>query len=404
MAQLTFGTPFSLGSGVNTGDFESGPTTTADGLTLLYRHNQYPETTEILEATRNSTSEPFGNVRSAGADINAGGFPAHPEVSQDGLTLLFNVEVGFGIFQASRASRSQPFGSVTSLGDLLPGQPAHSPSLSADGLTLFFTAWDTAGIQNDIYQATRPQYPNPWGNVIMLSSAINVPGNHDAMPSISADGLALFFNSNRPGGFGAFDLYVATRSTLAAPWENAVNLGSQVNTAYDDKGPSISVDGGLLYFHSGRPGGAGAEDLYQVAVGYANDTKFYVVNDAQPNRTYEYDANGTGVENYALNSGNTAPRGAASTAAGDKVWVVDANKKVYVYNTSGGLLGSWTAGSLASNATVEGIATNGTDVWIVDAKQDKVFSTPAPPAASPAARTPPAASASTAATPAPRTS
>ena len=52
---------------------------------------------------------------------------------------------------------------------------------------------------------------------------------------------------------------------------------------------------------------------------------------------------------------------------------MDSNKKVYVYNTSGGLLGSWTAGSLASNATVEGIATNGTDIWIVDARQDKVF-------------------------------
>ena len=59
--------------------------------------------------------------------------------------------------------------------------------------------------------------------------------------------------------------------------------------------------------------------------------------------------------------------------AGDKTWVVDANRKVYVYNTSGGLLGSWTAGTLASNATVEGIATNGTDVWIVDAKSDKVY-------------------------------
>jgi hypothetical protein len=46
---------------------------------------------------------------------------------------------------------------------------------------------------------------------------------------------------------------------------------------------------------------------------------------------------------------------------------------VYVYNNSGGLLGSWTAGTLATNATVEGIATNGTDVWIVDAKNDKVY-------------------------------
>ncbi len=61
-------------------------------------------------------------------------------------------------------------------------------------------------------------------------------------------------------------------------------------------------------------------------------TKFYVVNDASLNRTYEYNANGTSVETYGLNSGNTAPRGAASTIAGDKTWVVDANRKVYVYD------------------------------------------------------------------------
>ena len=59
--------------------------------------------------------------------------------------------------------------------------------------------------------------------------------------------------------------------------------------------------------------------------------------------------------------------------AGNRVWVVDANHKVYVYDPSGSLLGSWTAGTLANTATVEGIATNGTDVWIVDANTDKVF-------------------------------
>ena len=102
-------------------------------------------------------------------------------------------------------------------------------------------------------------------------------------------------------------------------------------------------------------------------------TKFYVVNDATQNLTYEYDAAGGLVESYTLNSGNSAPRGAASTSAGDKTWVVDANRKVYVYDNQGALLGSWTAGTLASNATVEGIATNGTDVWIVDARSDKVY-------------------------------
>ncbi len=102
-------------------------------------------------------------------------------------------------------------------------------------------------------------------------------------------------------------------------------------------------------------------------------TKFYVVNDATQNLTYEYNVSGMSVESYSLNTGNTAPRGAASTIAGDKTWVVDANRKVYVYNTSGGLLGSWTAGTLNNKATVEGIATNGTDVWIVDANSDKVY-------------------------------
>lgn len=105
----------------------------------------------------------------------------------------------------------------------------------------------------------------------------------------------------------------------------------------------------------------------------APSTKFYVVNDGSPDRTYEYGATGNSVENYTINSGNTAPRGAASSAAGSTVWVADANRKVYVYNTSGGLLGSWTAGTLQSTAQVEGITTNGTDVWIVDNKTDKVF-------------------------------
>ena len=102
-------------------------------------------------------------------------------------------------------------------------------------------------------------------------------------------------------------------------------------------------------------------------------TKFYVVDDATQNRTYEYGPGGALVESYNVNSGNSAPRGAASTAAGDKVWVVDANRNVYVYNPSGMLLGSWSVSGFNNSAQFGGIAVSGNDVWIVDAKSDKVY-------------------------------
>jgi hypothetical protein len=76
------------------------------------------------------------------------------------------------------------------------------------------------------------------------------------------------------------------------------------------------------------------------------------------------------VENYSIASGNTAPRGAASSVAGDKVWVVDSNNKVFVYNNAGLLLGSWTATAMKQ---LEGITTNGTDIWLVDRKHKRVF-------------------------------
>ncbi len=102
-------------------------------------------------------------------------------------------------------------------------------------------------------------------------------------------------------------------------------------------------------------------------------TKFYAVDDAAVNRTFEYAEDGTLIEFYGINSSNSAPRGIATVTAGDRLWVVDASRRVFVYDNSGGLLGSWTAGSLASTARVEGIATDGTHIWIVDARADRVF-------------------------------
>jgi hypothetical protein len=101
---------------------------------------------------------------------------------------------------------------------------------------------------------------------------------------------------------------------------------------------------------------------------------FQVVDDASSNKAFRYSESGAAQGSTTLIAANAAPRGVASSVALEKTWVIDANRNVYVYSSaSGALMGSWSAGSMANNAAPEGIAIDGTDVWIVDSKSDKVF-------------------------------
>jgi hypothetical protein len=84
----------------------------------------------------------------------------------------------------------------------------------------------------------------------------------DAGPVTSKDGLSLYFNSNRPGGIGANDIYVSRRNSLEEPWGAPVNLGGVVNTASIEAGSGLSRDEHWLFFQSNRPGGSGALDIW----------------------------------------------------------------------------------------------------------------------------------------------
>jgi len=87
----------------------------------------------------------------------------------------------------------------------------------------------------------------------------------DAGTSLRFDGLEVFFYSRRPGGFGASDLWTATRNTVFEPWSTPINLGGLVNSVDLDFDPHISSDRKTLYFASTRAGGFGGQDLYATA-------------------------------------------------------------------------------------------------------------------------------------------
>jgi hypothetical protein len=145
-----------------------------------------------------------------------------------------------------------------------------APSISADGLSLYFSDHPGAPMppggygQSDIWVTTRQTKDDPWGAPVNLGPVVN-SSYQDEHPSISADGLSLYFGSTRSGGSGSHDLWVTTRETKDAPWAIPVNLGSTVNSQYSEWGPTISADGLSLYFSdylSPRPGGHGEWDIY----------------------------------------------------------------------------------------------------------------------------------------------
>ena len=84
----------------------------------------------------------------------------------------------------------------------------------------------------------------------------------DRTPELSPDGLSLYFASNRPGGFGFTDIYVARRAGLEQPWSQPANLGAVINSSAIDGAPHLSRDGHHLYFSSGRAGGLGSSDIW----------------------------------------------------------------------------------------------------------------------------------------------
>ena len=196
-----------------------------------------------------------------GATINSTFFDAGPSITSNGVAMFFNSprtgSVGGGDIWVSFNS-----GAPVNVGAVNTSANEIAPDISPFGLNLFFTSDRSGGSGgNDLYVATRNSIFNPFGPAVNLAT-INTSFS-DLAPSISSDELSLYFTSNRPGGFGGFDLYVATRPDLISPFGAAVNLGASINSSLDDMAPSISSDGGTLYFDSNRSGGFGGFDIYQ---------------------------------------------------------------------------------------------------------------------------------------------
>jgi len=79
---------------------------------------------------------------------------------------------------------------------------------------------------------------------------------------VSSDGKRYFFSSERPGGFGSSDIWMVEKVNKKE-WGDAVNLGGQINTAYDEAGMFLAPDGKTLFFCSNGPKSMGGYDVFK---------------------------------------------------------------------------------------------------------------------------------------------
>ena len=101
--------------------------------------------------------------------------------------------------------------------------------------------------------------PTGWSEPINLGANINTEF-WESSPSLSPDKNALYFSSDRPGGYGGKDLYVSYR--VNGKWLPAENMGPDINTAGDELAPFIHADNQTLYYTSNGLPGYGGTDIY----------------------------------------------------------------------------------------------------------------------------------------------
>jgi Tol biopolymer transport system component len=265
--------PMNLGPNVNTASHEGSPDISADGMCLYFDALDRPGGLggwDIWLSKAKTPHHDFCPAVPLPPPVNSRFDESGPCISDDGLTLYFASDRpggsgDFDIWVTTRKTVNGAWGEPVNLGPTVnSGYYDNHPSISTDGLTLYFDSRRPRanGVYalNDIYMTHRASLKDPWGKPELL--AISTPG-YDYSPDISRDDLTLYYDSPGAGR----DLWVTKRASPKDAWGKGVSLGPPFNTRGIDTDPSISADGSLLYFVSDRAVGHGGFDIWLMPIG-----------------------------------------------------------------------------------------------------------------------------------------
>jgi len=140
--------------------------------------------------------------------------------------------------------------------------------LTKDGNTLYLSRND-----NDDYNLYTSRFVDGiWQKPEKLNNNINTSSSAEMYACVSDDGRTLYFTSDKPGGFGGFDIYKSEIDNNGE-WGPAGNMGGEINSIFDEATPFITEDGKTIYFSSKGHFNIGGFDIFKAEKNGSNWNK-----------------------------------------------------------------------------------------------------------------------------------
>jgi outer membrane protein OmpA-like peptidoglycan-associated protein len=239
------------------------------------RKHFFDRTIAILEAEEEGLE-----ITNVGLPINTGLSEWDPNPTPDGKYMFFSTNSRTGGFGDDDVWMAKNDDGVwlkpVNLGwNINTTKQETIDNVSADGNLLLLSGEFTETFGKfDIYMSKKEK--NGWSTPYHFPAPINTK-YQDEGGNLTADGQALLFSSDRPGGIGKFvewgskiyhgathgnmDIYVCLKTKDG--WSDPINLGATINTPYAERAPYLHPDGKTLYFSSNGHPGVGRLDVYK---------------------------------------------------------------------------------------------------------------------------------------------
>lgn len=198
-------------------------------------------------------------------NINTEGHEATINISIDGQTLfIYKDDNGNGNLYFSNLNENE-WSTPKLLGSDINSDAQESHvAVTPDGNTLYFVSDRKGGLGGqDIYFCNKLP-TGEWAKAQNIGSVINTPYNEDGV-FIHPDGKTLYFSSHGHSSIGGYDIFYSTKDK-EGNWSTPVNLGYPVNSTDDDVFFVTSADGKRGYYSSFQEKGFGEKDIYMISL------------------------------------------------------------------------------------------------------------------------------------------